>query len=618
MIGVLGALLLSGGLMSAGPVSASASAGGVTEFPIPSMKVAAQQIVAGPEGDLWFTEQSTGSEVGKIGRMTPEGAVIQQIEVPDTDSEKLPASKELPGYSEPLAIARGPGGSIWFTDNGENSEEERFVWRITLSKGTPELKAFPIKTKHASLASIVEGPDGNMWFTEEYTPEGGKIGQMTPEGKVMAEFKIPATEALPSSTTEPVESFPGGLAQGPGGLWFTDDGSNSENQNFIGRITTSGKINEFPIPIAESQPVAIAAGSNGDMWFTEGKKMIGQITPTGEIKEFPVSGTSYSAEAIAPGPDGNMWFTDATTNAIGRITPTGEVKEFPIPTVESNPGAIAAGLEGNMWFTEIEYGLEVKARIGRLTTPFTPTNVSPPAISGTPTQGQALSASQGSWTNGPGAFAYQWQDCDTSGNNCSNLSGETGVTHYLTPGDVGHTLRVVVSAGNIAGSASAVSAPTAVVVAPPPPPPPPAAKPRVESSMTWTFGWSRKYTIVESLFVHGAPAGSHVEVVCRGHGCPFAHHHTATVASHGSCHGSKCKSKSKSKSKSPAHIRPEINLTGLFKGRHLAVGASISVNVVKSGWIGKSFVFTVRPGRAPHVQIDCLAPGSTSHPGRGC
>jgi hypothetical protein len=96
--------------------------------------------------------------------------------------------------------------------------------------------------------------------------------------------------------------------------------------------------------------------------------------------------------------------------------------------------------------------------------PPLPSNTAPPTISGTARQGQVLTAHNGSWTNEPTSFAYQWQRCDTSGANCSPISTATAQTYPLTSADVGSTLRVAVTAENPGGaSAPASSAQTAVV-----------------------------------------------------------------------------------------------------------------------------------------------------------
>jgi hypothetical protein len=96
-------------------------------------------------------------------------------------------------------------------------------------------------------------------------------------------------------------------------------------------------------------------------------------------------------------------------------------------------------------------------------TPAAPTNTTTPSMSGTATQGQTLSAAKGNWTGSPTSYAYQWRDCDTSGANCTNISGTTASTYTLTANEVGDTVRVVVTATNAGGSASATSAQTSTV-----------------------------------------------------------------------------------------------------------------------------------------------------------
>jgi hypothetical protein len=93
-----------------------------------------------------------------------------------------------------------------------------------------------------------------------------------------------------------------------------------------------------------------------------------------------------------------------------------------------------------------------------------PTNTSPPTISGTPQAGQPLTASPGSWNGAqPMSFAYQWQRCNSSGADCSAISGATSTGYTATTADVGTTLEVVVTATNTPGTATATSAPTATV-----------------------------------------------------------------------------------------------------------------------------------------------------------
>ena len=92
-----------------------------------------------------------------------------------------------------------------------------------------------------------------------------------------------------------------------------------------------------------------------------------------------------------------------------------------------------------------------------------PSNTTTPAITGTPTVGQTLTGSDGTWTNSPTSFAYQWLRCNGGGNSCVSVANGTQKTYTLVGADVGHTMRVRVTATNADGSASAQSDQTAVV-----------------------------------------------------------------------------------------------------------------------------------------------------------
>ncbi len=64
-------------------------------------------------------------------------------------------------------------------------------------------------------------------------------------------------------------------------------------------------------------------------------------------------------------------------------------------------------------------------------------------------------------------------------------------------------------------------------------------------------------------------------------------------------------------------VRVAGSLSNSFKGWHLRNKAKITVNIVKTGYTGKVFVFSFRPPRGPSSKITCLAPGSNT-PGKGC
>jgi len=150
-------------------------------------------------------------------------------------------------------------------------------------------------------------------------------------------------------------SGPWMIAAGPdGNMWFTERGHSVPPSGKIARMTLSGEITEFPVSDG-SQPWWITAGPDGAMWFTEyyGQK-IGRITVDGTITEYPVQGAHSFPIAMTSGPDGNLWFTESTyatdgsrIGNIAKITTDGTVTEFPIGT---EPGEIAAGPDGNIWY----------------------------------------------------------------------------------------------------------------------------------------------------------------------------------------------------------------------------------------------------------------------------
>jgi streptogramin lyase len=280
----------------------------INEFALPNSTGSPAGIVAGPDGNLWFTEFNANA----IGRMTPNGTVTE-FRIPTAGAH-------------PAGITVGPDGNLWFTEySGEK------IGRITTSGAITEFSTSPL----ADPYGIATGADGNLWFTEF---NANAIGRITTSGMI-TQF------ALPTANVEPV-----GIAAGPNGnLWFTEEQSGT-----IGRITTNGTfLGTLTPPTLNSNPQGITAGPDGNVWFTEyaGNK-IGRVTPSGSFTEFALSTPAALPVGIVAGSDGNLWFTESNGNKIGRISPSGAMAEFAVPTSFAAPTDIAIGPDGNLWFTE--------------------------------------------------------------------------------------------------------------------------------------------------------------------------------------------------------------------------------------------------------------------------
>ncbi len=286
----------------------------IAEFPTPTAASNPISIVAGSDGNLWFTEILAN----KIGEINPTTHATTDFATPTANSN-------------PFGITAGPDGNIWFTESAANKIGE-------INPTTHAISEFPVPTATAGLELITAGPDGNLWFTEILA---NKIGEINPTTHAISEFPTPTAG-----------SEPFGIAAGAdGNLWFTEVVGNK-----IGEINpTTHAISEFPVPTAGSEPFGIAAGPDGNLWFAElnGNK-IGSINPTTHAFVETAVPTAASAPiGIAAGADGNLWFTEVNGNKIGSINPiTDGITETAVPTAASGPRGIAPGPDGNLWFVE--------------------------------------------------------------------------------------------------------------------------------------------------------------------------------------------------------------------------------------------------------------------------
>ena len=132
-------------------------------------------------------------------------------------------------------------------------------------------------------------------------------------------------------------------------------------------------------------------------------------------------------------------------------------------TYALTPADVGATVRVKVVATNVAGSANVLSALSAVVAPAPPVSTAVPAIAGSAVDGTVLTASTGGWTGTPAlAMTYRWERCDAL-LNCQPITGATLQTYTLTPADVGSSVRVVATATNGAGTASATSAATAAV-----------------------------------------------------------------------------------------------------------------------------------------------------------
>jgi virginiamycin B lyase len=253
----IGALLPSGQILEAATIDAP-------EGPL----------LAGPEDEIWVAANKLGStEAISIDRIDPDGNV-RIFDVPNSDRELVPIVH---------ALTLGPEGSLWAAvGEGEKSIGTYFgSFGGELVRISPDgaIDAFPLPHQIEPLG-IALGSDGNLWFTgvfgrkdgeHEHDAGVGFIGRMTPAGELSL-FRTPARRASPEA-----------IATGPDGrLWFVEGRIGK-----IGTIDVRGNFGRrYEVRPISAGPEGLALGPDGNMWTSAGGLM--RLTPTGQQTFFRV------------------------------------------------------------------------------------------------------------------------------------------------------------------------------------------------------------------------------------------------------------------------------------------------------------------------------------------
>jgi len=292
------------------------------------------------------------------------------------------------------------------------------------------------------------GSTGSVDSEPAWSPDGSKIAFISGTGIAAELFVMNADGSgrVPLTSNAVTEASP---SWAPGGdeIVYAVGGS-------LNAITATG---------SSTRPLADASGASKPDW---GLAVANTVPPT----ITPEAGGAY-AEGTQLSSSTGSWIS------ISGITSTSYQWQR-CGSAGTGCTDIAGETGGTYTLTSGDVGSRVRVRVTAATpdgsapgvssstpviTAAPPKNVTPPTISGTPVVAATLTASTGTWSGSNPVFTYQWQKCDAAGNSCVDISGATANVYVPSQGDVGSTIRVVVTGTNSLGSASKTSEATATV-----------------------------------------------------------------------------------------------------------------------------------------------------------
>ena len=449
--------------------------------------------VALAKGDVWVLDNRND----RVEKFTETGEYLSEFGSKGSGNGQL---------DEPAAITIGLGGSVWVMDTGNKRVEE-------FSESGEYLSQFGVEGVDEGIAVA---NDGDIWVSNT---SHGDLQVFNESGELQKTVGSVGSE--PGQLREPE-----GLSVAPTGDVWVADWSNDRVEEFGEEGEYLKEIGvEGAGPGEFKKPYGIAVGPSGEVWVGEvGNERIQELTEAGEYVGQAGSPGSDPGQwqpgtpmGLAAGPT-TVWATDAGNYRIGEwLTPPEAPSNTISPGISgetvdgrvlmANTGAWSGAplrytlqwqrcdsggeecsdIEGARNQTYVLTGADVGKTVVALVNAInaggsaeasssvtsvvssatTPSNTVPPAISGATRDGGTLNASAGAWSGTPAAYAYQWEDCNSSGEECSPIEGATGAEYALGEEDIGSAVRVQVTATNAAGSVQSTSTASAEITAEP-------------------------------------------------------------------------------------------------------------------------------------------------------
>jgi virginiamycin B lyase len=130
-----------------------------------------------------------------------------------------------------------------------------------------------------------------------------------------------------------------------GSIWFTIDQSDA-----IGRMR-NGHVERLPTSSRNSEPLGLAVAADGSAWYTDlGARAIAHIRGSGEIERFVLDTPIARLGRLAIAPDNSVWFADPTGYGMTRLK-DGVFSRYQIESARGGPYGVAVAADGAIWAT---------------------------------------------------------------------------------------------------------------------------------------------------------------------------------------------------------------------------------------------------------------------------
>jgi len=195
-------------------------------------------------GEVWFAEFNAD----RLGRLDPHTGHMQQYLLAG-DRTAVPLA--------PYGVTVDPQGMVWFTE----MDTERIG---RLDPATGRVQYFPLPGVHVPLMEIASGAHGIIWATSF---SSGLLLRLDPHSGAVTSYYASLSGADPGGLY--------GLAvTSSGDVWVT-----ILAQDALARLDVAAhRFSYYRVPTENSGPLALVAGPDQTLWFTETEK-IGMLRP---------------------------------------------------------------------------------------------------------------------------------------------------------------------------------------------------------------------------------------------------------------------------------------------------------------------------------------------------